>query len=89
MASMLSFMVSTVSCGARSVLRMPASPWRTRKPPIALLADGVPADKLYPIDMDRAFHKLDEIKPHITVWWTTGAQPAQLLLDKEVVMATG
>lgn len=55
----------------------------------ALLADGVPADKIYPIDMDRAFRKLDQIKPHVTVWWTTGAQPAQLLLDKEVVMATG
>ncbi len=54
-----------------------------------LLADGVPAEKLYPIDMDRAFRKLDEIKPHISVWWTTGAQPAQLLLDKEVVLATG
>lgn len=55
----------------------------------ALLADGVPPDKIYPIDMDRAFKKLDEIKPHVTVWWTTGAQPAQLLLDKEVVLATG
>ena len=55
----------------------------------ALLADGVAADKLYPLDVDRAFKKLDEIKPHITVWWTTGAQPAQLLLDKEVVLATG
>ncbi|HLI12206.1 MAG TPA: ABC transporter substrate-binding protein [Alphaproteobacteria bacterium] len=55
----------------------------------ALLADGVPPDKLYPIDMDRAFKKLDEIKPYVTVWWTTGAQPAQLLLDKEVVLATG
>lgn len=55
----------------------------------ALLADGVPIDKLYPIDMDRAFKKLEEIQPHVTVWWTTGAQPAQLLLDKEVVLATG
>ena len=55
----------------------------------ALLADGVAADKLYPLDVDRAFKKLDAIKPHVTVWWTTGAQPAQLLLDKEVVLATG
>jgi putative spermidine/putrescine transport system substrate-binding protein len=55
----------------------------------ALLAEGVAADKLYPIDIDRAFKKLDEIKPHITVWWTTGAQPAQLLVDKEVVLASG
>ena len=46
-------------------------------------------DKLYPIDFDRAFKKLDQIKPHVTVWWSTGQQPAQLLLDKEVVLATG
>lgn len=55
----------------------------------ALIADGVPKDKLYPLDMDRAFRKLDQIKPHVAAWWTTGAQPAQLLLDKEVVLATG
>lgn len=55
----------------------------------ALLADGVAMDKLYPLDMDRAFRKLDEIRPHVTVWWTTGAQPAQLLVDREVVLATG
>jgi len=55
----------------------------------ALLIDGVAPDKLYPLDLDRAFKKLDEIKPFVTVWWTTGAQPAQLLLDKEVVLASG
>jgi len=31
----------------------------------ALLADGVPADKLYPMDVDRAFRKMSEIKPHM------------------------
>jgi putative spermidine/putrescine transport system substrate-binding protein len=56
---------------------------------IALIADGVPMDKVYPIDFDRAFKKLDQIKPHVNVWWATGQQPAQLLLDKEVVLATG
>lgn len=55
----------------------------------ALQADGVPVDKLYPIDLDRAFRKLDEIKPHIAVWWTAGQQPAQLLIDREVVMTSG
>lgn len=55
----------------------------------ALLADGVQKDKLYPLDVDRAFKKLDEIYPYVSVWWTTGQQPAQLLLDKEVVLATG
>jgi putative spermidine/putrescine transport system substrate-binding protein len=54
----------------------------------ALLADGVAPDKLYPIDVDRAFKKLNQIKPHITAWWTTGAQSAQLLVDKEAVLGT-
>jgi putative spermidine/putrescine transport system substrate-binding protein len=54
----------------------------------ALLADGVPADKLYPIDLDRAFRKMDEIKKSVAVWWTTGAQSAQLLVDKECVLGT-
>jgi len=53
----------------------------------ALMADGVAADKLYPLDVDRAFKKLDEIHKHINVWWSTGQQPAQLLVDKEVVLA--
>jgi len=50
----------------------------------ALLADGVPADRLYPLDIDRAFKKLDQIKPHIKVWWTQGNQSQQLLRDGEV-----
>ena len=53
---------------------------------IALLADGVAKDKLYPLDVERAFKKLEEIKPNITVWWTSGAQSAQLLNDGEVDM---
>ncbi|KRR19053.1 ABC transporter substrate-binding protein [Bradyrhizobium lablabi] len=52
----------------------------------ALMADGVAPDKLYPLDVDRAFRKLEEIKPSITVWWTSGAQSAQLLNDGEVDM---
>lgn len=54
----------------------------------ALMADGVPPGKLYPLDMDRAFRSLDKIKPYVKVWWTAGAQPAQLLTDKEVVMTS-
>jgi len=55
----------------------------------ALLADGVDPAKLYPLDLERAFSKLDEIYPHVAVWWTTGAQQAQLLIDGEVVATTG
>jgi putative spermidine/putrescine transport system substrate-binding protein len=49
---------------------------------LALLADGVPASKLYPLDLDRAFKKLDTIKSQI-VWWTGGAQSQQLLASGE------
>jgi putative spermidine/putrescine transport system substrate-binding protein len=52
----------------------------------ALLADGVPADRLYPLDIDRAFKKLEHIKPHIKVWWREGNQSQQLIRDGEVDM---
>jgi putative spermidine/putrescine transport system substrate-binding protein len=48
----------------------------------ALLADGVAPDKLYPLDLDRAFKKLDTIKSDI-VWWDSGAQSQQLLASAE------
>ncbi|WP_372239449.1 polyamine ABC transporter substrate-binding protein [Pseudomonas sp. 2FE] len=49
---------------------------------LALLADGVAQDKLYPLDLDRAFKKLDTIKQDI-VWWGGGAQSQQLLASGE------
>ena len=52
----------------------------------ALLADGVPADKLYPMDIDRAFRKMSELKPHIKTWWREGSQSQQLIRDGEVDM---
>jgi len=50
----------------------------------ALLADGVALDKLYPLDVDRAFKVLTEIKPHVRKFWDTGALPGVLLGRKEV-----
>ena len=47
-----------------------------------MLADGVAPDKLYPLDLDRAFKKLDTIKSDI-IWWTGGAQSQQLLASAE------
>ncbi len=32
--------------------------------------------------------KLDEIKPYVDVWWSSGAQSAQLMKDGEVEMST-
>ena len=59
---------------------------------IALLADGVPTNKVYdalgtPEGMDRAFAKLDEIKDRIQ-WWESGAQPPQWLAAGDVVMTS-
>jgi putative spermidine/putrescine transport system substrate-binding protein len=55
--------------------------------PAVLLAAGVPADKLYPLDVDLAFRKLEEFKKDVAVWWKAGAQPPQLLRDNEVQYA--
>ena len=48
----------------------------------ALMADGVPPDKLYPLDVDRAYKKLEQLKPNL-VFWTSGGQSAQMLKDGE------
>ena len=53
-------------------------------PEAALLADGVPRDQLYPIDMERAAKKLKALSEHV-VWWKDANQPGQLLSTGEVV----
>jgi putative spermidine/putrescine transport system substrate-binding protein len=58
----------------------------------ALLADGVPSDKVYDVlatdaGVKRAFAKLDTIKDSV-VWWEKGAQTPQLLADGEIVMGS-
>lgn len=60
----------------------------------ALMADGVPPNKVYevlsaPGGIERAIKKIAELKPHIAVWWSSGAQHAQLMKDGEVDMITG
>ena len=52
----------------------------------ALLADGVAPAQLFPLDLDRALRKLDQIKPHIAVWWRTGDQSQQIFRNGDVVM---
>jgi putative spermidine/putrescine transport system substrate-binding protein len=59
---------------------------------IALLADGVQAEKVYevlktPAGVDRAFKKLDSIKKDL-IFWKAGAQPPQLLASGEVVLTS-
>ena len=58
---------------------------------MALVADGVKANKVYdvlatPEGVDRAFAKLDTIKDDV-VFWSAGAQPLELVKSGEVVMS--
>ncbi len=60
----------------------------------ALMADGVPIGEVYNVldseaGINRALDKIRELKPHVAVWWGSGAQHAQLMKDGEVDMATG
>ena len=59
---------------------------------IALMADGVAPKDVYKTlatqkGVDRAFKKLDELKPNIQ-WWEAGAQPPQYLASGDVVMSS-
>jgi putative spermidine/putrescine transport system substrate-binding protein len=61
-------------------------------PPPPPPPDGVPAADVYkvlatPDGVNRAFTKLDELKPSL-VWWESGAQPLQLLASGEVAMTS-
>lgn len=67
--------------GRRSLRRSPIDTLEQ-----ALLADGVPLGALYPLDVDRAFRSLDLIKPHIDIWWTSGAQAMQIIQNGDVDM---
>ena len=57
----------------------------------ALMADGVAKSEIYNVlstkkGQERAWAKLAEIVPHVTVWYRGGAQSAQLMRDGEVDM---
>ncbi|MCY4541321.1 MAG: extracellular solute-binding protein [Rhodobacteraceae bacterium] len=58
-----------------------------------LLAEGVPPGQVYDLlSTDRglrlAFRRLDEMREHI-VWWDTVDEPARLLAERKVSMASG
>lgn len=54
----------------------------------ALLADGVPMDKLYPIDIDRALKSFDRIRPSISKFYDTGGIQVEMLVRKEAVLGS-
>lgn len=55
---------------------------------IALLADGVAPDKLYPIDWERAFHSLDKLRGQVVKWWANGAESVQLQVDRQASLGS-
>lgn len=50
-------------------------PWRVMA--AALLADGVPRQSLFPLDIDRALAKLEQLRPAVSLWWKSGDQSVQ------------
>ena len=68
--------------------------WPKHNLEFALLADGVEPGQIYDVlatdeGVARSFKKLDELKPHVKVWFDSWAQPGQLLADGEVAMSIG
>jgi putative spermidine/putrescine transport system substrate-binding protein len=49
----------------------------------ALIADGVPIDKLYPLDLARSYKSLERIRPHVIKWAESAAVGPQALVDGE------
>lgn len=60
------------------------SAWFT--PAIALLADGVSPDQLVPFDLNRAYAKLQKLRPSVRVYWTSFTQSQDILRSGEVVL---
>lgn len=57
----------------------------------ALLAAGLKHSEIYPATDEKvkqAIAKCQEIKPHVKVWWTAGAQPPQLLSSGELAVSS-
>lgn len=54
---------------------------------MALMADGVKKEDIYPIDVDRALKMFSRIKKDVAVWWASGAQNTQILQNGEVDMS--
>ena len=52
----------------------------------ALIADGVPMNKLYPLDIDRAFKSMSRIRALVPKFWDTGALSSTMIADNEVSM---
>jgi putative spermidine/putrescine transport system substrate-binding protein len=76
------FFDATAFPGQRAIVNEP-----NQVLPFAALAAGQPKDKLFPVDLDKAFSALNKIKDSVRVWPTSGDQQQQVLASGEVDMA--
>jgi putative spermidine/putrescine transport system substrate-binding protein len=68
--------------GKRAMYKWGSSSWEA-----ALLADGVAADALYPLDIERAHKKIESFKDNVISFWGGGAESQTVLLNGEASMA--
>lgn len=71
----------------------PAQARALRRSPVgtlefALLADGVPMDALYPLDVDRAFASLERIRSNVLIWWEESKEPIEVVASGLAGMAS-
>lgn len=67
--------------GTRSLYK-----WANGSLEAALMADGVPGDQLYPLDMDRALNKIKSIKDE-SIYWGSGSEVHSMCISGEASMA--
>lgn len=68
--------------GKRALYKWGSGMWEA-----ALLADGVPPDQLYPLDLKRANDKIAAFKDNIVAYWGGGSESQSILLNGEAPMA--
>ncbi len=67
--------------GTRSLYK-----WANGSLEAALMADGVPGDQLYPLDMERALAKIQSIKDD-SIYWGSGSEVHSMVVSGEASMA--
>lgn len=81
-ASMADFFDVAKYPGKRAMYKWGAGMWEA-----ALLADGVPRDQLYPLDLARAHARIAAFKEHVVAFWGGGSESQSILLNGEASMA--
>jgi putative spermidine/putrescine transport system substrate-binding protein len=54
---------------------------------VALLADGVTKDKLYPIDIERAWRSMSRVRPFVSKWYSSHSEAIQLVTSGDAAVS--